>query len=727
MRKTLLILPVFIIILLSENNYSQTCRDVSVELVAAVQVSPPLITLYWVASTTTTDYIVYRKLKIDNGWGTAVDTVTGTETHYIDSTVTAGISYEYKVVRIGTNYTGYGYINAGIEIPVTEQRGVIILVVDNRFSNSLSSELKRLEDDLEGDGWKVIRHDVLPTVLVSEVKALIVTDYNVDPENTKAVFLVGHIPVPYSGNINPDGHPDHKGAWPADVYYAEMNGTWTDATVNTTNATDPRNHNIPGDGKFDQSILPSDVELQIGRIDFWNLPAFTSSEEQLIKNYLDKDHAYRHQVFTAIHRGVIDDNFGYFSGEAFAASGWKNMGPLVGPGNVTEGDYFTTMTGNSYLWSYGCGGGWYQGASGIGSTADFASSDLQGVFTLLFGSYFGDWDTPDNFLRAALAQGKMLTNAWSGRPHWQFHHMALGENIGYDVRVSQNNNNLYYANYGARFIHIALMGDPTLRNDIVAPVSGVVATTSGINCNLSWTASPDIVLGYNIYMKNDTMTEYIRVNQNPVTGTSFTDSCLLYPGVYSYMVRALVLQSSPSGTYYNLSQGITDTAWNDNDLKVHAAAEYSISNNVVTFTNASINATTYLWDFGDGETSTQQNPVHTFLYGNYTVTLIAGNLCNTDTILIFISVVTGIETPDDPFFISVYPNPSPGKFNLTLDYTMNTSVGIKIYNIMGKLIMEREISKYKNEIDLSAYPNGIYVLSISKEKEKYRQKIIIQK
>jgi hypothetical protein len=726
MRKILLLLPAFIV-LLSGIGYSQTCQDVSVELIAAVQASPPQITLYWVGNAGATEYTLYRKLKTGTAWGSPIATLPGTATEYVDDSVETGVSYEYKVVRTATNYTGYGYINAGIEIPVIEQRGILILVVDDTFSEPLSDEIKRLINDFEGDGWQVIQYNVSRTAAVTEVKGLILSAYNADPENTKAVFLFGHVPVPYSGNINPDGHPDHKGAWPADVYYAEMNGTWTDATVNTTNATDPRNHNTPGDGKFDQSILPSDVELQIGRVDFANMPAFSSPEEELLKNYLDKDHAYRQKEFTAIHRGVIDDNFGYFSGEAFAASGWKNMGPLVGPGNVIAADYFTTMTGNSYLWSYGCGGGWYQGASGVGSTADFANSDLQGVFTLLFGSYFGDWDTPDNFLRAALAQGKMLTNAWSGRPHWQFHHMALGENIGYDVRVSQNNSNLYYANYGSRFIHIALMGDPTLRNDVVAPVSNVIATTTDIYCNITWSASPESVLGYNIYMKNDTMTDYIRLNQNPVTGTSYTDTCLLYPGVYTYLVRALMLQSSPGGTYYNLSQGISDTAWNDNDLKLHAAATYSITEDVVSFTNASVNATGYFWDFGDGDTSTLENPVHTFVYGDHTVTLIASSSCDSDTLLIPVSVITGIDVTIEHSVVNIYPNPTTGRFRISFDDSQEPLAGIKIINILGDPIMEIKNVMDQDEIDLSDYPDGLYVIVVANGKKEFREKIVVKK
>ena len=47
----------------------------------------------------------------------------------------------------------------------------------------------------------------------------------------------------------------------------------------------------------------------------------------------------------------------------------------------------------------------------------------------------------------------------------------------------------------------------------------------------------------------------------------------------------------------------------------------------VTFTDASTNTpASWLWDFGDGDTSTLQNPAHTYDDdGDYTVTLVATN------------------------------------------------------------------------------------------------------
>jgi len=50
--------------------------------------------------------------------------------------------------------------------------------------------------------------------------------------------------------------------------------------------------------------------------------------------------------------------------------------------------------------------------------------------------------------------------------------------------------------------------------------------------------------------------------------------------------------------------------------------EYESNGLEITFTNKSTNATAYSWDFGDGTTSTEQNPVHTYeAYGVYTVKL----------------------------------------------------------------------------------------------------------
>ncbi len=158
----------------------------------------------------------------------------------MDSNVASGEAYEYQIVKVTSAYNGYGYVYAGIDAPLIESRGKLVLMVDNTCSSPLSNELARLEQDMVGDGWTVLRHDVSPSDSVPSVKATIQAEYNADPANVQAVFLFGHVPVPYSGDIVPDGHiPNHQGAWPADAYYGDMHGVWTDNSVNDTGADDP--------------------------------------------------------------------------------------------------------------------------------------------------------------------------------------------------------------------------------------------------------------------------------------------------------------------------------------------------------------------------------------------------------------------------------------------------------------------------------------------------------
>ena len=59
---------------------------------------------------------------------------------------------------------------------------------------------------------------------------------------------------------------------------------------------------------------------------------------------------------------------------------------------------------------------------------------------------------------------------------------------------------------------------------------------------------------------------------------------------------------------------------------------YGVNNLTVSFNNSSLGGTTYLWNFGDGSTSTQQSPSHTYIMGGtYTVTMSVTNTCGTTT------------------------------------------------------------------------------------------------
>ena len=548
-----------------------TTSDYAVQVSAQVRTDPPQIHLNWPADTTgaVTNYLVSRRLPGEASW-TALDQLPASANSYSDTNVAVNGTYEYEIQKLASGFNGYGYVLAGIEAPLNEFRGKTLLVVDSSVAGPLTNELARLEQDLVGDGWQVQRFDVARDAAVTDVKALIQQAWLADPQEVRSVFLFGHAPVPYSGNLAPDGHTEHRGAWPADVYYGEMNGSWNDGFVNRTTAADPRNWNVPGDGKFDSTTLPSDVDLAVGRVDFANLPALSMGEIELLRQYLDKDHAFRQKTFTADNRGYIADYFGTMSGEAFAATAWRGFAALFTAEQQVEvpaNTWFDMLSAKPALWAYGAGGGTYVSVNEVCTTSDYRTQDPGAVFSFLFGSYLGDWDSTNNVMRASLATHTYtLTCAWAGRPHWWIHTMALGDTIGHCAMLSQNNSAsgpYQPAAFGTRQVHIALMGDPSLRLQPVAPPSAVqtVVGKDG-SVKLTWLASAEPVLGYHVYRATNTLGPFERITSEVATGLSFTDSPPA-TAAYTYMVRAVKLETSGSGSYFNASQGAFVTVNND--------------------------------------------------------------------------------------------------------------------------------------------------------------------
>lgn len=191
-----------------------------------------------------------------------------------------------------------------------------------------------------------------------------------------------------------------------------------------------------------------------------------------------------------------------------------------------------------------------------------AKEDAHAVFVMLFGSWFGNWDDEDDIMRSVLVTPSLgLTCCMAGRPHWFVHHMGLGETIGYGTRLSMNNSTLYQnqSNGLPRAVYIALMGDPTLRMDPVAPPSALSANRGTSSVTLNWSASPDAVLGYHVYRAGSAAGPFSRLTSSLITGTTFTDTTSS-SNTYTYMVRAVKLQTTPSGTYFNPSQGIFVTS-----------------------------------------------------------------------------------------------------------------------------------------------------------------------
>lgn len=692
--------------------FAQVPKDYAVPLSVISNSTPPSITLNWSANSANS-FSIYKKLKVDNHWTLLTDSVLGSVRTFTDSNVSINQLYDYKIVKFASGYQGYGYICSGIQIDLVDYRGIVILVVDSSVA-SMTGEIASYIQSIEVDGWKVKKIIVGKYEAVTSVKTKIFNKYLEDPIHTKTLYLLGHVPVPYSGNftVPPDGHLDHIVAWPTDAYYGDMDVfTWEDMNVHDTSGSNPRNHNIPGDGKFDFSTIPSDIELEIGRVDFSNLSYFTTTPEiSLYRNYFDKVKRYKNANFQINQKGIIDDNFGSMSGEAFASTGWKSFAPIIHDSNIIEADLVTECTTSSYMYSYGCGPGSYVTCGGVCASNDLVNDSLKTVFNMLFGSYFGDWDSPNNLMRTMIAQGTVLTSCWSGRPHWYLHHLAMGENIGYSQKLVQNNIDLYHSNIFGNSIQIELIGDPTLRAHMIYPPKNVRATFTKPQIIIEWdTVINQHIIGYMVYKKNRLNGIFERISPLLINTNRYLYNCVNSLGIEEFIVKSIRLEQSASGTYYNSSIGISDTAWiNDIDTvisSIHYTANTS-TGQVIFNVASSLIPNTYLWNFGDGNFSNIDTPTNHYLHsGIYNVQVIISDECMKDTVISLVHLLIDDIKKQEQIPIIIYPNPSTHFISINDETMVKQAI---MQDLEGKTILQ--INQYP--IDISILSAGTYILKI---------------
>ncbi|MDX1627210.1 MAG: PKD domain-containing protein, partial [Fulvivirga sp.] len=113
---------------------------------------------------------------------------------------------------------------------------------------------------------------------------------------------------------------------------------------------------------------------------------------------------------------------------------------------------------------------------------------------------------------------------------------------------------------------------------------------------------------------------------------------------------------------------------------------------IVRFDNLSENATSYLWEFGDGTTSSMENPSHeyvdidVFSGSVFEVCLSSINSCDTARYCELVPlVVTGQDQMTEQQ-VEIYPNPSNGKVRVDFSRAEPGDYEIQIYDINGRLV-----------------------------------------
>ncbi|MEM9921007.1 MAG: T9SS type A sorting domain-containing protein [Bacteroidota bacterium] len=673
--------------------------------------------LRWTSDTAVSSYNISLLTREPTTRLTPVETVGALSDSFELQPLPVGRLFEYHIRKRNVNNgrEGIGIITISRALRRVEERGRFLLVLDDTLAMPLAMEVARLTEDIRLDGWTVDTLHSQRSQSVVAVKERITNWHEETYPGSQAVLLLGRVPVPYSGNTAYDAHNDHQGAWSADSYYAEMDGTWTDVSVNNTTPRREVNKNVPGDGKFDQSLIPGDVELEVGRVDFFNMPAFEEDEIELTRKYLNKNHAFRIGEKDYPRRAMIENNFRNFD-EGFGQNGLRNFVPMFGAEAVSYGQYDTTLDTAAYLCSYACGGGSYTSMSGLGNTQNlWVAKDIKTVFTLNFGSYFGDWDSQNNFLRGALGSGDVLANAWAGRPVWYLYPMALGQHLGYCTKLTQNaRGSIYSTGFGGHSTHIALMGDPTLRLHPVKPIRDLSVQIDSGDIRLDWLPSPDADLGYLLYRKiDDGEWELL---EEELRDTFYVDACQMPNRNYEYQLKSLRLEKSASGTYYNTSQGVqTGIFMAENPF----LATYFLDQDRDGFgtPDISIQACERLEGYSDNmldcdDEDPNINPDAEEIPNND-----IDEDCNgTD-------LMTATHELGDKI-LQIFPNPT--RDYLFVQTNVPTNLQWTLYDARGQQLKSSVVD---GRIDLSSWPAGIYWFEVVAVKSRQRivEKIIVWK
>ena len=211
---------------------------------------------------------------------------------------------------------------------------------------------------------------------------------------------------------------------------------------------------------------------------------------------------------------------------------------------------------------------------------------------------------------------------------------------------------------------------------------------------------------------------------------------------FQWILDGQPIQGANQGVYFPTKPGLYEVQILDDKgcfgvsdtFRVEGpVADFTASSTLLstTFTNASQGAVSYAWNFGDGATSTQANPIHTYAAtGVFNVRLIATNSCGLkDTIQQQVGV-TPSEEPSWLDYFSLAPNPTRGAFTVEMNGTPQNEIAFTVFNMVGQKVSE-EVLSFQNgfllkTFDLGNLPGGVYVVQIQSGKQAKKVRVLKQ-
>jgi PKD repeat protein len=215
---------------------------------------------------------------------------------------------------------------------------------------------------------------------------------------------------------------------------------------------------------------------------------------------------------------------------------------------------------------------------------------------------------------------------------------------------------------------------------------------------------------------------YTSDSSHPSLAGSYAAACAFYTMIFKKDPTLATWNSTLPETVANTIKEAAKiivfdelASWDHTLVQTLANFTEEINLGEVTFINTSENFDAVSWEFGDGNSSTELDPTHTYdESGDYTVLLITTKCAKSDTLSKILSIDLTLGTQDASFEeMLIYPNPAIDQINLQMVEASNHEIeGIRISDFSGRTVASYPWQGAKGTFDVSQLASGIYLIQL---------------